>query len=225
MSYNTQSLLVSWHFSIVGTDEEAVTSLHFSAPGGGGYLAQDDVTVSSDADLNALGSAMETLLSSAEIEWANYSKLTGVRLAGIRTDGSYTGEPRVWNAPGLVTGNATNVPPQCTVVLSMRSGGKFGQANYGRMYLPHTHTLQISGTPYGAPGYTDAIAAHGKTFVESCRTIVSSFADATIRPCIMSKVGAGFTKEVLEVACGNVTDTQRRRRNRLQEIYAYRLLA
>ena len=123
------------------------------------------------------------------------------------------------------SGTATGIPPQNTVVLSLRSGFTVGKGNYGRMYLPHTTLGTQTDSPFAASANTAAIALTAKDFVNNITTQINAATTATLFPAIMSQAAGTPTKGVTEVAVGNVNDTQRRRRNRLQETYSTEALA
>jgi hypothetical protein len=139
----------------------------------------------------------------------------GVKASPIGTDGLLLGEPKVQDE-SIALGNVESIPPQNSLVLTFWSGLTFGQANYGRMYLPYTGAAFTNGTPYIASATCTAIAAAGATFVGA----INDIADAVLAGSgvvNISKVDAGTVKGVSTVRFGRLVDTQRRRRNRLTE--------
>jgi len=208
-------------FDIAGTDEIADTSLNFSS--GAGWTGA--VTALAELDSGTLAtirqSYVEDLLDGlANISWADYSRLLALKVAAVGTDGLYLTDARISEATTPSAGTAVGILPQDTVVLTTRSGFTIGGGNYGRMYLPHTSIGTVTGSPYANSTNTAAVAADGASFVGVVRDAINGDVTATMIPAIMSQVGSGTVKEIASVQVGNLTDTQRRRRNRLPETYA-----
>lgn len=219
MAYGNQFLKITWGFTIDGTDEIADTSLNFtSAPswtGAAAALAELDT-----GDLtNLAASYVDDLLDPDGMVWADYSVLASVKAAAIGTNGLYLADPLVAEISGPTQGTATDVLPQSTVVVTLRAASTIGKGNLGRIYPPHTKLPQDAGDPVGNSDARVAAAAAAKDFVNSCQTILNGALTATVFPVIMSQATGTPTKIVDSVSVGSVVDTQRRRRNRLQENY------
>jgi len=219
MAYATEHLSVDWIFRIEGTDEIAMTGCSISNPLGydaeAALLDYDPITHG-----NTLYAAMITLLEITSINWADYSLLTDVRVAAHSTTGSQLGDPQVFSPASPTDGDNATVLPQATVVLSLRTPATLGQANYGRMYLPHTYGAMTTNTPFMSTTITNAIATAGAAFVDEVNGVFQSITPNGL-VSNLSFVGSGTTKEVTRVAVGSVNDTQRRRRNQLPEVYSY----
>jgi len=213
MTYSGQFLKITFGFTVDGTDEIADTSINYTtAPGWTGA-----VVALSEAD-TGYGDAltfMSTMLTS--IGWADYSTLRSLKIAPIGTDGQYLADASVFEDDTPTDGDQANIPPQSTVVLSLRSGFTLGGGNYGRMYLPHTSPALETNTPYISASAATAIAGYGRTFVNDLTDWLNDQTTAVLFPAIMSNVGAGTGKGVTQVGVGRVIDTQRRRRNRLDD--------
>jgi len=215
VTYSGQFIKVSWIFNVLGTDEVADTALNFTtAPGWTGAGAALTEIAGGSIGADVLGN-MTTLLTA--LGWADYSTLVAVKFAAVGTDGSYVSEPYVYEAVSPPVGTQANTPPQLTLVASLRSGFTFGSGNYGRMYLPHTAPALESDTPYISASAASAIADYIKTFVNDTTSDINGVTTAVLFPAIMSNKGAGTGKGVTQVGAGRVIDTQRRRRNKLDD--------
>ena len=223
MAYDRQSILISWLFDILGEDEVAVTSLHVS--GTTSFDASAALGGVSGADLISLQGAMTTLMSNSDLQWGNFSRETGIKLAALDTSGHYLEEPLVADIGSPASGSSTgNVFPQDTVVVSLRSPSTFGQANRGRMYLPHCCINRVTATPFMNGTAIAAVATAAQVFLNAVNDVMNTGSDPAIIQ-IMSSKGTGAAKAVTTCAIGNVLDTQRRRRNRLVEQYTSRAVS
>lgn len=218
MAYSNQFLKITWIFGIIGTDEIADTSLNYtSAPswtGAATALGEID-----DGDIASIAGNMINLLQTTGGRWADYSELRSVKIAAVGTDGHYLVDPRIYEDTAPTTGVAIGNPAQCTTVISLRSGFSIGGGNRGRMYLPHFYMSGLTASPFSDSTQAQHLADEAVSFVNATTTDMNANVTATIFPAIMSQVGGGTSKGVTEVRVGNVTDTQRRRRDQLAETY------
>jgi len=226
MAYDRQFLRIDFLFAIGGTAEVAVTSINYASIAGwtGAAAALEELRADGTVAGDSMA-AMLTFIRNANLFWADYSDLTGIKFAAVGTDGHYIAEPFPTELTPAESGAAANTLPQSTVVLSLRSGLSLGSANYGRMYLPHTRIGMVAGTPATNVATTDIIAAAGKTFVNDLTAALQDPVTAIITPMIMTAKTGAASKAVTAVAVGTVTDTQRRRRNKLIETYSTDTLA
>ena len=226
MASDRQYLKVTWIFNIEGTDEIANTSLNFSDPG---FTTLDAEVVLADLDWTVTGPAMATrmttLLGSVNIRWADYSELAAVRVAAIGTDGLELAAPKLHTVAPTVDGTAGDVNAQSTIVLSLRSNVFGPGANFGRMYLPHTSFALLTNSPLADPTDVSAFATACDTFIEGCNTDMNVTIAAPVDAMIISGITGRESRRVNQIAVGNVTDTQRRRRNALPETYQFRTVA
>lgn len=216
MTYGGQFLKITFLFNIIGSDEVADTSIAYGN-GFGWTGAAAALAELSASDLNSLGTDMAGLL--AVPSWADYSHLNGVKAAAISTAGIYLAEPLLSDDVDF-TGTNTQVVPQCSAVVSLRSGLSIGKGNFGRMYLPHTRMNLATGFPITGSGTRDAIVAAAVTAVNSWTTTLNAAITPSVVPLIMSQAAGTPTKVVTELRVGGVNDTQRRRRNQLGEVYS-----
>lgn len=221
MAYDRQFLSVDFLTEIPGTDEVAVTGLNFSVlpTWSGAAVALGEI------DMATLGASLiakfHQVTAVPNVLKANYSRTYGVKIAAIDTNGAYLGAAKVYDAGGGgITGTAASVIPQSTVVFSLWSGSHFGTANYGRMYWPHTRMTQATNSPVADGTVTGPAVTGFKTFVNGCTADINAMVTDDVQPFIMSNASPNPSKPVLQVRVGNVIDTQRRRRNRLPEIYS-----
>ena len=225
MAYDRGFLKVSWLFGIENTDEIAVTSLNFSDSAAVGW---DPAVALGEIDITLLGpqlrNRMQTLLSSVNIKWADYSELRAVRIAGVLAAGTEIDPAKQYDDLLPVDGTAADVVPQASIVLSTRSGMSSGSANFGRMYLPHTAFAFAANKAVGDPPDISAFATAAAVFVNGCNTDLGAVVVQSIRATIMTQVVGGTSKTINQVAIGDVVDTQRRRRNALPETYVFRAI-
>jgi hypothetical protein len=219
MAYSNQFISLRWLFRIIGTDEIAVTGLNYStAPGWTGAVAALG-EMSAGATAPALVNRMATLMGTAQIQWAEYSRLVGIKCAAVGTDGHYLTDPLIFEDDTPAAGASLQTLPQGAIVVSLLSGFTLGAGNRGRMYLPHCHAGIVAGSAQSDDATVAFIATAAGTFINGCTDDINADTTATLFPAIMSQKGAGTAKGVTSVAVGTVNDTQRRRRNALIESY------
>jgi hypothetical protein len=219
MAYDRQFVLLTWNFSILGTQEVANTTLHIS--GDTGFDAASALANLDSSDLAALNTSMRVLMGTTEINWANFSKFEGIKAAAKDVAGHDIAAPKELATGTPASGSATTtVFAQDTIVVSLRTATTFGRANYGRMYLPHSGMTRFTGVPQAADATCAAVAAAAVDFIENVNVVTNTGAEPG-GASIMSKAGTGTAKAVTRVAVGNLVDTQRRRRNRLAETYQF----
>lgn len=225
MAYGGQFLRLSWLFHTLGAPEIAVTDLNVSnGPGWTGAAAA--LAELSDGTLENIADEMSTLLGSSYMSWANYSVLDGLKVAAISTAGEYLGGPKLFEYPTTPPqGNDGNVLPQASVVLSLRSSLVTGVGNYGRMYLPHTALPLDTGVPYAGGTATTEVAGDAATFFLNVYGHLAGDITQSVYFPIMSQAAGSPMKSAVTVGVGRVTDTQRRRRNKISEEYAFQAIA
>lgn len=222
MPYDREFLKVTFGFSIFGTEEIALTGFSVTDPAS---LTFDAAAALAEIDISVLGPQLEvemfTLLNSANMKWADYSRINYVRIAAVDTTGLEIGDPKIHDDLTPGAGNNAEVLPQSSIVASLRSGVKTGTANYGKMYLPHTVMFLTANTPHASPTELAAFLGEFQVFVNDCNTHFDAQVTQSVFISNLSKIGTGTTKKVAEVALGDVNDTQRRRRNKLPELYQF----
>lgn len=150
------------------------------------------------------------------------AKLDWVKAASLDEEGAYRNEPVVLDGIDASGGGAggSAAGPSVSVAVTLWSGSTFGQANYGRFYLPWQTSLVTATDGKMTDVTRDAIVSNAQTLLNALFDIGAAAPGANdLLPSIMSSVGAGTTKVISQVRVGNVKDTQRRRSNRLDESY------
>lgn len=165
--------------------------------------------------------AMSTFVGSAGSRTSSAITFTGVDAYQIGTDGRAT-DQWVSNMATPTVGNGSpSSPPQCTMVISLRTGLP-GRARRGRMYIPTMAAV------VGADALVST-ATQG-LFADAAGTLMNSINDAGVvdnpyRLVVASGVGSGALYPVQTIQVGRVIDTQRRRRNSLAEGYVSRAIS
>lgn len=146
-----------------------------------------------------------------------------VKCARLGKDGKYDGSAVVTSHPAVATaggsgGNA--LPPQVSLVATLIAGSGKGLAGKGRMYLPGIN-FPISNTGHLGTLETQTICTSLATFFQA----MYDDANTTDVPINASRghikfFGAGARNVPINgVRVGDVYDTQRRRRDAIQESY------
>lgn len=121
-----------------------------------------------------------------------------------------------WNSSYPI-GNqsSTQLPPQNSAVVSLRTL-QIGAAGRGRMFLPSMTSAALSGAKIATTPQSD-LADAAQTFMQDLEVSLAPF----VVPIV---TGGNYTKyaRVKGIRVGNVMDTQRRRRNKIAEVYAER---
>lgn len=142
-----------------------------------------------------------------------------VKLALIGEDGKYVKEAAVFEVVD-VTGGASNAYiPQVSLVMTLQSEKFRDPGKYNRFYLPTI--VPISNNGYRPTG-TDLMAERTAELLSVLTREMSPFNNAVrVYPAAVSssdKIEEAY-REIKYVKVGNVFDTQRRRRNKIGEIY------
>lgn len=144
--------------------------------------------------------------------------LTYVKFATLDDEGAYTGEPLVQEQIAVAGGftSTSRSGPQDAGVVTLWSGFTFGEANYGRFYVPWWQA-QVDGNGQVLDAQRDAFLSAAVTMLDGINAWAADVLSADCRIRNMSKVGTGTTKNVVYARAGLVKDTQRRRRNKIAE--------
>lgn len=169
-----------------------------------------------------------TFFSSQKGNIANNFKFDTCKMALLRKDGKYDGEAVESHPTGTVSGGAISsqpLPPQVALVATLIGGSGKGLGGKGRMYLPGVNAFLQGNGHIGAPAPQD-VATTLATFINDVnaepavegRVINVSRGHKTDLLGVVSYDGARNVF-VNGVRVGDVYDTQRRRRNQLNEVY------
>jgi len=190
------------------------TGLHIAAPNPGVATLMP-----TESQLTSLYTDIETLWGGTGCQIGQFAALGWIKAAPLDEAGEYRGDAIVHEAVTYKYGiTSTNPHPwQVSLVMTLYSGSNLGKANYGRNYLPDPRYA------VGADGKTVGTPLSFVNWWGSVLTKVNASAaqwgtgQPSAKVAIMSKGGATKFPTILE--CGNVFDTQRRRRNHLVEGY------
>lgn len=177
-------------------------------------LRLDGTTVPNETQLEACATAFQTLWNDGTLASPSSRRFLGVKWAPQDTQGRYPdGSDSIEFLladpdPGTTGGGY----PQIALTLSLRTARSRGYASNGRMYLPSSREVSV------ASGQIDATQALALASVGA--QFIADIAEVGLgTPAVMSTVGAGRIEAVTGVRVGRVMDTQRRRRNALDEAY------
>lgn len=169
--------------------------------------------------LESVRGAAETFWSAIRTRIASGTALTSVKVAPVDRDGRYIDNIDSviydWETP-LAGSNSSAHPPQVSVVASLTTGTRRGNATHGRMYLP------LTGIPIDPKKFTISVSERqliANAVVKLLGDSLNPIANASLDPVVMSNIGNGTTRTISHVAVGSIPDTQRRRRNRFTEEY------
>lgn len=120
------------------------------------------------------------------------------------------------------TGGLTK-PVQTSVVLSLRSDTP-GRSGRGRLYWPGVGDIGLSGAGRIGGTLPQTIATQASTYLRALQDAIKNAAfpstPITVELAVVSTTHAGMQTRVNRVQVGDVPDVQRRRRDRLPEVYA-----
>lgn len=170
----------------------------------------------SETQMDALAAAATAYFADAAVDVSSEVSMTQIKCAPIGTDGKYpAGRDAVdrFLVPPIVSAKTVVTAPQIAMCVSLTTDKPRGLAYAGRYYLP-----AYSADGVGAAGTIStndalALAVASSTFVEA---VGDALASGVV---VMSSVGAGHSEPVTGTRVGIVLDTQRRRRNALEEDY------
>ena len=143
-----------------------------------------------------------------------------VKLALIGTDGKYIKEAAVFEVVGVAGSDNKGYVPQVSLVMTLQSEKFRDPGKYNRFYLPVT--VPILGNSY-RPTDMKAKATRTAQLMSVLTREMSPFNQAVrVVPAAVSssdKIDEPY-REIKYVKVGNVYDTQRRRRNKIGEVYS-----
>ena len=172
----------------------------------------DDVA----SHIDELGQLAVNFVGDPSARVPNNAKIFWIKLALIGTDGKYMREPVM--AP-LNWGGSVNAPysPQDALVLTFVSTIWRGAGKYNRLYLP---TAGPAGTNAWAlsqseqNGFLDAALNYVRGINEE---LAEAGTPGSTRVGVVSTVRDGSVANAENLMVGRIVDTQRRRRNKLNE--------
>ena len=194
-------LRITSSYLIGSTGERAANTLHLETPGFPGTLADvAPLQVPLQAWWDRIRMLLANVVTPERLRADEISAVTGATIRG-------------WDLTTLVGsgfGGANLLPPQCSVVLSMRTD-QSGPRYRGRMYLPPSSTAQLTAAGRLNTAARDELADATRDMLVAAAALPTPWTGV-----VWSKVAAATT-EITAVGCGDVFDTQRRRREDLVE--------
>lgn len=196
------------------------TTLTFM-PAGGGTLPPVTQALSdaAGAAVRAWWTLPPSQTPGGGVELISAARITGVKLNRIGADGRYLDDPiETVLTPLGGGGGATQVPPQLSVVATLRGPNERQRAGKGRMYVPPTVSCTVALGTDGRMVATSAtnVAAGIVTLIQNLNDVMFAASVGAVAG-IASKAGAGAFQPVERVTVGRVVDTVRSRRNKLSE--------
>lgn len=160
----------------------------------------------------------ETFFKNAGTSVSNKYRTVSIKANLFGLDGKQITNPTqeyFYPIPIVGANAATPLPPQLTLVASLRNEVPRGDATHGRMYLPGINAAVDADARVSAV-VAGNIGTNMKTLIDGVNGMTNG---AGLRVVLASAKGAGTIRQVSKVMIGNLYDTQRRRRNGLTEGY------
>lgn len=194
--------------TLVSGAEKWSTGFSTAPPAGGAVI-----------DAAALATSAQTLFKAqwdAAFGFATVFPLstafTGARVQQLEADGTILASAEAVLAAPDAGSAELALPPQCAVVLSLRTG--LSGARYrGRMYLPGPGASGVTSVGRLQSSVQEALALRMHDFMSAWNTAHSAM------PVGVASGMGGFVTTVTQLQVGNIVDTQRRRRDALPEGY------
>jgi hypothetical protein len=204
--------------SCYGGQEEWSTGCYFG-------LADDDTPDPTQASADAFLSAWQTFFQSAGADVSTNFFTVGVRFQKLnKEDGKVLPAYNFYAYPTVpFAGTDATIPfPQITVVASLQARPDAGLGAKGRMYLPGIAKGIAADGHMPAGSVTPLVSALGTMFngLNDHPDIPGRLINASRGRALQLFNDQPVNRYVQDVLVGNVYDTQRRRRNQLQEVYA-----
>lgn len=196
------------------------TTLAIIPAGGAVMPAVSDSLLASIGGYVAAWWALTPASATKGLGISSSAKLTSVKLNRINTAGHYqdAGTKEHVLSPSIAGPSGGLIPPQLSVVGTLRGVNERAHAGKGRMYLPITAAMITGMASDGRLTTTSALEhANGVASLVSGLIDLYISAGVTAVPGIASKAGAGAFQGVNKISVGRVIDTMRSRRNKLVE--------
>lgn len=182
---------------------------------------EDNVVISSPGDLGSWANGIMAKFAGAN-DWAPVLRSLLGSNGTIDSTTTYfypfnvgpstaVGESSISSISGA---NSLTMPPQCSLVFSLLTGVA-GRRTRGRIYWPCLTSSITAGLKRGGNPTQVSIATAA---AEMLSELAENPTAIELFPAVVSKVGQGQVTRVTSVSVGDVIDTQRSRRDALQEI-------
>lgn len=214
MTYAHDHLLVTFGGPI-GTREQWQCGFRMGHVGSDYYPAE--FATLEEADFDGIGTWHISGANGAAI--GSPAKLTWVKAALIGKDGRYVVDAKTWGK-NQMTGQTSPLPFQACYAVTLWDGASVGKHHRGRFYVPLPTFLvgQSDGLMSEAQAQGAQQAAHN--MLTAVKTAVNA-RTPSVEVVIASAVGSGTQNVVSKIGVGRVLDTQRRRREALNDAKNY----
>lgn len=186
----------------------------------GFYMAPNFGSASLPGDLaSKIAPHWQTFFTAAGSSISNKYRTISIKANLVGTDGKQITNPTqeyFYPAPIVGANAAAPLPPQITLVASLRNNLPRGLATHGRMYLPGINA-GVDADARIAAGTRTTIATAFQSFLNSVNLLATSSGNFVH---IASFKGTGTDRPVTKLLMGDLYDTQRRRKNALTEQYS-----
>lgn len=192
-------------------------------------LDADGTAISDDDFAKRLFDIVKDVYNKGDHAMCQFNTIQWAKVAFINADGKYSRDAGVYIEPGNGTpghSGANNRTPTDTLVVSLVTDKKRGRAHRGRIYPP-AFALNTTQAGLADPNLLDEYAQNFADMISRFNSLHNGPIYTPSLPgsvdglsvVVASKIGAGATEVVTSVEVGTVFDTQRRRRNRIPEVY------
>lgn len=222
------ALAASWDIvpdSIDRDETECTITGNWRAEGGVSDFSPDDYLydIAMPAWATFFFASKAFMSSNCRLEWLKLYPIAGPDGHTIPAPPQIQGTPCLleWKTPITGSNGGVMLPPQCSPVISTRTG-KIGRRGRGRMFLPApTNSIIVTGATNGTigPSQRSDLAGVAADLVEG---LVYNGPNPLYGPHVAAIVtGKPYTDYAMitSVRVGNVIDTQQRRRRQIDEIY------
>jgi len=151
--------------------------------------------------------------------WSNKHRIDWAKLVPQDLDGSQgPGNTPLFEFTTPLVGANNPWPAQNALVASTLTAANRGLAHRGRMYWPYREVnIDLNGDVAGTE--TTTVATQTSLLLKALNNYVGT-GTGVLQAAVLSNVASGSAvRQITGVTCGNVPDTQRRRRNALAETY------
>lgn len=217
---------VRWSFGgYYFTNEEWACTLSMGSPGGSGEVPVTDADWWSICDGNITGfeTLVKAFVAAPTSMFSAKASLVWVKGAVLNEAGKYVGTraPAYHELTTAQPGPAVPLPPQNALVLSLMTAVARGPGHSGRIYVPagsrDSGIIDDTGhiTYSGLPNFLSEL----KKVIDGMNLFKLGANQSSLRVAVVSGVAAA-SYPVTQLRVGNVYDTQRRRRNKVEEAYS-----
>lgn len=184
----------------------------------GAEISQLEFNTLTDPQIQELADLIVTFVEDSDNNVPDGVFLDFVKLALIGVDGKYVGAPREITGQLGQGGVAGGYVPQVATVVSMESGKYRDPGKYNRFYLP-TATPASSLAYQLDEGQATLISNNAASLMSDIRDLDLLGPTKQLMPCAVTSANVENYLNIEKVRVGRVFDTQRRRRNKLNEQY------